>query len=135
MNNVERLISKYCSNGVEFKALGEIAELVRGNGMPKSDFSERGVGCIHYGQIYTHFGIYTTETISHVPPEKAKKLAKVNPGDIIITNTSEDIEGVCKSVAWLGDAQIVTGGHATVIKSNQNPKFLSYYFHTSEWEL
>ena len=133
MNRIEKLITEFCPNGVEFKAIGEFAELVRGNGMPKSDFSEKGVGCIHYGQIYTHYGIWTKETISYVPPEKAKKLVKVDPGDIIITNTSEDIEGVCKSVAWLGKSQIVTGGHATVIKSAQDPKFLSYYFHTAEF--
>ena len=102
--------------------------------MPKSDFVEKGIGCIHYGQIYTHFGIWTKQTISCVPPEKAEKLAKVDPGDIIITNTSEDIEGVCKSVAWLGNSQIVTGGHATVIKSAEDPKFLSYYFHSAKFK-
>ncbi len=70
------------------------------------------------------------KTISFVPPEKAKKLAKVDPGDLIITNTSENIEDVCKAVAWLGDSQIVTGGHATVLKHSQDPKYLSYYFQT-----
>jgi len=28
---------------VEWKALGEIGELVRGNGLPKTDFTESGV--------------------------------------------------------------------------------------------
>jgi len=37
---------------VEWKALGEIGELVRGNGLPKTDFTESGVPAIHYGQIY-----------------------------------------------------------------------------------
>lgn len=40
-------------------------------------------------------------------------MAKVDPGDLIVTNTSENIEDVCKAVAWLGNEQIVTGGHAT----------------------
>ncbi|MDT8364827.1 MAG: restriction endonuclease subunit S, partial [Nitrosomonas sp.] len=62
--------------------------------------------------------------------EKAKKLAKVDPGDLVITNTSENIEDVCKAVAWLGDTQIVTGGHATVLKHSQDAKYLSYYLQT-----
>lgn len=130
MSRTENLIVQLCPDGVEFRAIGDLGELVRGNGMPKSDFVASGVGCIHYGQIYTHYGIWTTETLSFVAAEKAAKLTKVEPGDLIITNTSENIDDVCKAVAWLGDAQIVTGGHATVLKHDQDPKYLSYYLQT-----
>jgi len=101
--------------------------------MPKSDFTEAGVGCIHYGQVYTHYGVWAIKTISHVTNEKAKRLAKVDPGDLVITNTSENVEDVCKAVAWLGDRQIVTGGHASVLKHKQNPKYLAYYFRTRQF--
>ena len=130
MSRIDRLIAEHCRDGVEFKALGDIAELVRGNGMPKSDFTESGVGCIHYGQIYTHYGVWTTETLPMLRRPTAAPLATVDPGDLVITNTSENIEEVCKAVAWLGESQIVTGGHATAIKHRQDPKYLSYYFRT-----
>lgn len=130
MSKIDDLIAKLCPKGVEYKAIGEIGTLVRGNGMPKSDFEETGIGCIHYGQIYTYYGIWTAETISFIAKEKADKLAKVDPGDIIITNTSENIDDVCKGVAWLGDCQIVTGGHATVLKHDQDSKYISYYLKT-----
>lgn len=114
--------------------LGSFARLVRGSGMPKTDFSESGVGAIHYGQIYTKFGTATAEVIAHVPEEKAKKLAVVNPGDVIVANTSENLEDVCKAVAWVGESDIVTGGHATVIKApEQNAKFISYYMATGRF--
>ena len=114
--------------------LGSFAQLVRGSGMPKTDFSESGVGAIHYGQIYTKFGTATADVITHVPEEKAKKLAVVNPGDVIVANTSENLEDVCKAVAWVGDSDIVTGGHATVIKApEQNAKFISYYMATGRF--
>ena len=114
--------------------LGSFAQLVRGSGMPKTDFSESGVGAIHYGQIYTKFGTATAEVITHVPEEKAKKLAVVNPGDVIVANTSENLEDVCKAVAWVGESDIVTGGHATVIKApEQNAKFISYYMATGQF--
>lgn len=133
MSRIDDLIARLCPDGVEFKAIGDFGELVRGNGMPKSDFVESGVGCIHYGQIYTYYGIWATEAISFVSAAKAEKLAKVDPGDLIITNTSENIEDVCKAVAWIGDVQIVTGGHATVLKHDQDPKYLSYYLKTPQF--
>jgi type I restriction enzyme S subunit len=127
MSSVDALISNLCPQGISFRLLGEIAELVRGNGMPKTDFRESGVGAIHYGQIYTYYGTWASETLSFVDPRTAAKLAKVDPNDIIITNTSENLEDVGKAVAWLGDSQIVTGGHATIIKHNQEPKFIAYW--------
>jgi type I restriction enzyme S subunit len=113
--------------------MGEFAQLVRGNGMPKTDFADDGVGAIHYGHIYTHYGTFAHDTLSFVAPETATKLAKVDRGDIVITNTSENIDDVGKAVAWLGENQVVTGGHATVIKHEQNPKFLAYYFQSTEF--
>ena len=99
MSRIDDLIREHCPSGVEYRALGEIGQLVRGNGMPKADFTETGVGCIHYGQIYTYYGTWTTKTVSFIPSEKAAKLAKVDPGDLIVTNTSENVDDVCKAVA------------------------------------
>jgi len=115
---------------VEWKTLGEVGILVRGNGLQKKDFTESGVGCIHYGQIYTYYGTFANKTKSFVSLELAQKLKKVNKNDLIITNTSENVNDVCKVVAWLGDSEIVTGGHATILKHNENPKYLAYYMQT-----
>ena len=134
MSRVQELIDELCPDGVPRRPLGDLAELVRGNGMPKTVFTSSGVGAIHYGQIYTHYGAWTTSTISFVTPETATRLAKVDPGDVIITNTSENLEDVGKAVAWMGDSQIVTGGHATVIKHSLDPKFLAYWLQTPEFD-
>ncbi len=115
--------------------LGEFAELIRGNGLPKADFTESGVPAIHYGQIYTHYKTWATETKSFVAETTSTKLAKVLPGDLVITNTSENLEDVGKAVAWLGSRTAVTGGHATVIRHKQNPKYLAYYFQTSQFSI
>src|SRR5690554_5569499 len=88
--------------GVEWLPLGEIGELVRGNGLPKTDFTESGVPAIHYGQIYTYYGLSTTSTLSFVSIETAKKLRKVDNGDVVITNTSENFEDVGKALVYLG---------------------------------
>ena len=101
---------------VEWKTLGEIGELVRGNGLPKTDFTESGVPAIHYGQIYTYYGLSATSTKSFVSTKTAEKLKKVNKGDVVITNTSENLEDVGKAVVYLGECQAVTGGHASIFK-------------------
>ncbi|MEX3505683.1 restriction endonuclease subunit S [Corynebacterium sp. LK2510] len=133
MSRIDDLIEELCPNGVEFMMLGDISTLVRGSGMPKKELTREGVGAIHYGQIYTFYGVWTTETKSFVASNSATKLAKVNHGDVIITNTSENIDDVGKAVAWLGDKPIVTGGHATVIKHGQDPRYLSYWFASSDF--
>lgn len=117
---------------VEWKTLGEVGQFIRGNGLQKKDFTESGVPAIHYGQIYTKYGNKVTETISFVSEELAKKLRKVNKGDVIITNTSENLEDVGKSLIYLGEKQAVTGGHATIIKPNKDVsgKYLVYYTQT-----
>ena len=130
MSRIDALLAELCPTGVSVKPIGEFCELVRGNGMPKADFVAAGVGCIHYGQIYTIYDTWTTKTHSFISPEKANRLAQVDPGDVIVTNTSENVADVCKAVAWLGNSRIVTGGHATVLKHREDPKYLAYYLQT-----
>ena len=116
--------------GVKWMKLGEIGTFVRGNGLQKKDFTEAGVGCIHYGQIYTYYGTSTDTTKSFVPYDLAQKLTKVKSGNLVIACTSENIEDVCKAVVWLGEEDIVTGGHACVFAHNEIPKYIAYIFQT-----
>ena len=115
---------------VEWKTLGEVGTFVRGSGLPKKDFTESGIGCIHYGQIYTKYGLCADRTLSFCSEETARKLVRVQKGDLIIACTSENVEDVCKAVTWLGEDEIVTGGHTYVYKHKQNAKFIAYYFTT-----
>lgn len=133
MSRIDDLIAEYCPNGVERKPLGAIAKLYRGNGLQKKDFTDKGIGCIHYGQIYTRYDTFTSQTISFVDKKLADKLLRVHPNDLIVTATSENLEDVCKAVAWLGGSDIVTGGHSIVVRHHQNAKYLSYYFQTLDF--
>lgn len=118
---------------VEWKTINKIGQLVRGNGLQKADFREKGTGCIHYGQIYTKLGFSLNKTLSFVSDELANKLTKVEPGDLVIACTSENVEDVCKSVVWLGKETVVTGGHACVFKHNENSKYIGYCFLTHDF--
>ncbi len=115
---------------VFWKSMGEIGTFIRGNGLQKKDFTESGVGCIHYGQIYTHYGTFATETKSFVSPQFAKKLRKAHYGDLIIATTSENVEDVGKAVAWLGKDEIAISGDSFIFSHSQNPKYIAYLFQT-----
>ena len=122
-------------NNVTIMSLGELGTFTRGSGLQKKDFTPTGVGCIHYGQIYTYYGTYTYKTKSFVSPDTAKKLKQVEYGDVIITNTSENIQDVCKTVVYMGKEPIVTGGHASIFKPSDKiiGKYLAYYTQTEQF--
>ena len=45
-----------------------------------------------------------------VSTDLAPNLTQVYPTDLVLACTSENIEDVCKTVAWLGEDIVVTGG-------------------------
>lgn len=134
MSKLKELIDRLCPNGVEYKPLGELGTFERGNGLQKKDFTENGVGCIHYGQIYTYYGTFASETKSFVSEALAKKLRKAQPGDLVIATTSENVDDVCKAVAWIGNDEIAISSDAFIYHHSLNPKYVAYFFQTDNFQ-
>lgn len=111
--------------------LEEIATIIRGGNFQKKDFVENGRPCIHYGQMYTHFGIYADKSLTFVNEEVFSKSKIAKSGDIVMAVTSENVEDVCSCTAWLGDEDVAVSGHTAIISHNQNAKYLSYFFHSA----
>ena len=126
--------SKGNLNNVEVVTLGEIGTFVRGSGLQKKDFTPSGVGCIHYGQIYTYYGTCADKTKSFVSYEFAQKARKAKTGDLIIATTSENDDDVCKAVVWLGDDEIAVSSDACFYTHKMNPKYVAYYFQTDSFQ-
>ena len=131
MTRLEELIQELCPDGVEFKKFGEIATISRGGSFQKKDFTDTGVPCIHYGQIYTKYGLFVDETISFIDPAISMKQKYAVKNDIVMAVTSENIEDVCKCVAYFGDEPAAVSGHTAIIHHNQDAKYLVYYLHSS----
>ena len=117
----------------EYKTFGEVGTFLRGKSIQKADFVEHGLPCIHYGQIHTKFGVSVNKHLSEIPEEVYNKSIIASPGDIVIAITSEDLEGSCKSTAWLGDYDVAVSSHAAVYKHNLNPKFIAYYLRSKSF--
>ena len=69
MSRIDEMIARLCPDGVEYRKLGEVGTFTRGSGIQKKDFVEDGRPCIHYGQVYTYYGLSATETKSFISEE------------------------------------------------------------------
>ena len=114
--------------------LSEICSMERGGNFQKKHFTEEGVSAIHYGKIYTYYGLYTDKTLNYIDEEIAKKQKFANNNDIVMAVTSENVEDVCKCVVWEGKEPVAVSGHSIIIRHNQNARFLAYYFTTSHFQ-
>ncbi|MDR2173876.1 MAG: restriction endonuclease subunit S [Burkholderiales bacterium] len=110
--------------------LGEIGKFIRGRRFVKNDIVEDGVPSIHYGEIYTHYGVATTFTVSHVRTEIGKQLRYAQPNDVVIAAVGEMVEDVGKAVAWLGNENVAIHDDCFLFRHSMNPKFVSYFFQT-----
>ena len=124
------------NSSIKFVPMGDetIGKFTRGSGLQKKDFTNNGVGCIHYGQIYTYYGTYAIKTKTFVSEEFAKKSRIARHGDLIIATTSENDEDVCKAVAWLGNEGIAISGDACFYTHKLNPKYVAYFFQTEQFQ-
>lgn len=116
--------------GWEVKLMGEVGTLQRGSGLSKQDLIDDGYPCILYGQIHTRFGAFTDHHIACIPDELVHTAKIARTGDVIMAITSEDVEGSCKSTAWLGDYDVAIGSDAAIYRHTLNGIYVSYYTRT-----
>jgi type I restriction enzyme, S subunit len=134
MSRIDDLIAHLAPEGVPLVPLGETGEFIRGNGLQKGDLTAEGSGAIHYGQIHTLYGTWTTATKSFVKPELALKLRRAKTGDLVIATTSEDDAAVAKATAWLGDDEIAVSGDAYIFRHRLDPKYVAYFFQSEQFQ-
>lgn len=127
MNGLSYLEKLLDGAEVEWMSLGDIGNFIRGNGLQKKDFAESGFPAIHYGQIYTMYGLQAEKTFSYVSPELANKLRKAQKNDLLLATTSENDEDVVKPLAWLGDKTAISGD-MMLFRHGQNVKYLAHFF-------
>ncbi|WP_187937132.1 restriction endonuclease subunit S [Helicobacter pylori] len=127
---LKTLLHTLAPKGVGFRKLGDIGEFTRGNGLLKSDLQDKGRPVVHYGQIHTQYNLSIDKTISYVNEALFHKLKKAKPNDILIVTTSENVKDVGKSIAWLGNEEVAFSGEMYSYSTNENPKFIIYYFQT-----
>jgi type I restriction enzyme S subunit len=133
MSRLEELISELCPDGVEYKTIEEIAtDIFRGSGIKRDEVTEEGTPCVRYGEIYTTYGIWFDECVSHTSEDSIASKKYFEYGDILFAITGESVEDIAKSCAYVGHDKCLAGGDIVVLKHNQDPKYLSYALSTTD---
>lgn len=75
----------------------------------------------HYGGIHTRFETFldiSKETLPYVNKDMVKKFVYLEDGDIIISDTGEDYEGVGKlvEIVNIGDSKVISGLHTLSLR-------------------
>ncbi|MBW3077876.1 restriction endonuclease subunit S [Bifidobacterium simiiventris] len=117
----------------EQRKLGDCGTFHRGERFTAADYVDEGIPCIHYGEIYTSYGDTAYDVFSHLRIDMAKSLRYAHPGDLIIAATSENVEDVCKAVAWLGDCNVAIHDDSYAFAHDGDPVFYSSLFKTKHF--
>ncbi len=118
-----------------FNKLGEIGEFQRGKRFVKTDMISEGVPCIHYGEMYTHYGIWANKTKSFLSKElvDSKKLRLAKKNDVIMVAAGETIEDIGKGTSWLSDQGVVFHDACFSYTSPLNPSYVAYFTRTKQF--
>ena len=127
---LDKLIWSSTDNIVELSSLGT---LIRGKRFVHADATDDGVPCIHYGELYTYYGVYADIAKSHIREELRPKMRYASKGDVVIVGAGENNEDIGVGVAWFGDEGIAVHDACYTLKHNQNPKYISYYLRTTKY--
>lgn len=111
---------------LEVRPLGELGEFIRGRRFTKSDYVEDGLGCIHYGQVHTHFGLTASESLTFVPREMKERLRFASTGDVVIAATSEDLDDLGKATVWLGAEDVAVHDDCQIFRHDLDPLFATH---------
>lgn len=125
----------------EVKPIKTVGRFCKGLTFTKANLVDDGVAVISYGQIHSKINNsvgLNDELMRYIPAEisRNQKNAKVDNGDFIFADTSEDLEGCGNHVLIENRGFDMYGGYHTIIlhcMANQGGRFLSYLFKTDYW--
>lgn len=131
MSTLRELLQDLAPGSVRNVALGEVGEFIRGRRFTKADYVESGLGSIHYGEIYTDYGTTASSVHRFVRPELRGSLRLARRGDLVIAATGENVQDVCKAVAWLGDEEVAVHDDCYIFRHDLDPTYAAYLFQSA----
>lgn len=113
--------------------MGEVGTFFRGRRFTKKDVVESGIPSIHYGEIYTHYGVSASAALRDLRSDLKPRLRFAQPGDVVFAGVGETVEEVGKAVAWLGDGPVAVHDDTFTFTSPLNPKYVAYAVQTASF--
>jgi len=119
--------------GDSWSTFDEVGHFTRGRRFTKADVVESGIPSIHYGEIYTRYGVAAHSSFTEVRSDLHRSLRYASPGDVVIAGVGETVADVGKAVAWLGEHEVAVHDDCFIYSSSLNPKFVAYYMQTKRF--
>lgn len=110
--------------------MSEIGTFVRGKRFVRTDIVNDGVPCIHYGDMYTYYGLYATKSKGMLRNELASKMRYAQKNDVVIVAAGENKEDIGIGMAWLSDEPAAVHDACFIFKSDLYPQYVSHYLRT-----
>ncbi len=127
-NNVDRR-GGYAS--VTWMKMSEIGTFIRGKRFVRTDIVNDGVPCIHYGDMYTYYGLYATQSKGRLKNELASKMRYAQKNDVVIVAAGENKEDIGIGLAWLGDEAAAVHDACFIFRSDLYPQYVSHYLRSN----
>lgn len=110
-----------------YVSLDSIGKLTRGKRFVHADATEEGIPCIHYGELYTFYGVHANKAKSHIRGNLRTKMRYAHKGDVVIVGAGENNIDIGIGVAWEGNEDIAVHDACYIFSHNQNSKYISYF--------
>lgn len=133
--SLENLKKKSESGEWVVETLASHGTFTRGKRFVRTDIVEEGQPCIHYGDMYTFYGLSATKANTHLPKDFPKKMRYAQKGDVVIVGAGENNEDIGVGLVWLGEEPAAVHDACYIYENDLDPMFVSYFLRSGIYHL
>lgn len=115
------------TQSVTLVKMSEVGTFIRGKRFVRTDIVSDGVPCIHYGDMYTYYRLYATQSKGRLRNELASKMRYAQKNDVVIVAAGENKEDIGIGLAWIGDEPAAVHDACFIFRSDLYPQYVSHY--------
>jgi type I restriction enzyme S subunit len=133
--SVETLYNNEKQGSYKVLTIAELGTITRGKRFTREDVVDTGVPALHYGDMYTYYGLSADRANTHLTQEKASKMRFCRKGDVVIVGAGENDWDIGVGVVWLGDEKAAVHDACYILEHEQNPMYISHYLRSNIYHL
>lgn len=113
--------------------IGDLGVITRGRRFVRDDVRESGMPCIHYGDMYTCYGITAKTTKTFLDRDFPKKMQYAKKGDVVVVGAGENDLDIGVGTVWNGDEPAAVHDACYILQHKQNAKYIAYFLRTNNY--
>lgn len=117
----------------EIVPIRNLGSITRGRRFVRDDVRESGMPCIHYGDMYTYYGITSKNTKTFLDRDFPKKMQYAKKGDVVVVGAGENDLDIGVGTVWEGEEPAAVHDACYILEHKQNAKYIAYFFRTNNY--